>query len=69
MNEEQLKVIVEALAGLNVLSFALKKDGLLVVIDQAGRKLSFAPAAYQVLLPKLHKLTKVTKGAENEQLN
>jgi len=67
MENERLKEIVEALAGPNALSYALKADGTLVVIDRAGRKQSFPAAAYQPLLTKLHKSPKMNKGAENEQ--
>ena len=38
MDDVRLKGIVEALAGSNVLSYALKEGGVLVLIDQAGRK-------------------------------
>ncbi|KUK47926.1 MAG: hypothetical protein XD74_1481 [Actinobacteria bacterium 66_15] len=67
MEKEQLKAIAEALTGPSVLSYALKEDGVLVVIDQAGCKRSFPPAAYQALLTKPQKSTKMIKGAKNEQ--
>jgi hypothetical protein len=38
MDDERLKGIVEALAGPNVLNYALNENGVLVVIDQTGRK-------------------------------
>lgn len=67
MENERLEEIVEALAGEHVLSYALKADGVLVVIDQQGRKHTYLPAAYRHLQRKPAKFAKKTAGGENEQ--
>jgi hypothetical protein len=50
-----------------VLSYALKEDGVLVLIDQAGRKRRYLPEDYQHLLRKAHKTAKLIEGGTNEQ--
>ena len=67
MDDERLKGIVEALAGPNVLSYALKENDVLVVIDQAGRKRRYLPEDYRHLLRKAHKTAKLIEGGTNEQ--
>ncbi len=66
MDDERLKSIVEALAGPDVLSYALKEDGVLVVIDQNGQKRVFLPTNYQYLMRQSQKSTKMVKGAKND---
>jgi len=66
MEAERLKSIVEALAGPDVLSYALKEDGVLVVIDQNGQKRVFLPTNYQHLMRQSQKSTKMVKGAKND---
>ena len=67
MDDVRLKGIVEALAGSNVLSYELKEGGVLVLIDQAGRKRRYLPEDYQHLLRKAHKTAKLIEGGTNEQ--
>jgi len=67
MDDERLKGIVEVLAGPNVINYALKENGLLVVIDQAGRKRRYLPEDYRHLLRKAHKTAKLIEGGTNEQ--
>ena len=67
MDDERLKGIVEALAGSNVLSYALKEGGVLILIDQAGRKQRYLPEDYQHLLRKANKTAKMIEGGTNVQ--
>jgi len=67
MENERLEEIVEALAGADVLSYALKADGVLVVIDQTGKKRRYLPEDYRHLLRKAHKTAKLIEGGTNEQ--
>ena len=67
MDDERLKEIAEALTGMGVLSYALKEDGVLVLIDQAGRKRRYLPEDYRHLLRKAHKTAKLIEGGTNEQ--
>ena len=67
MDDVRLKGIVEALAGPNVLSYVLNENGVLVVIDQTGRKRRYLPEDYRHLLPKAHKTAKLIEGGTNEQ--
>ncbi len=66
MEAERLKSIVEALAGPDVLNYALKEDGVLVVIDQHGQKRVFLPTNYQHLLRQSQKSTKIDNGAKDD---
>ncbi len=66
MEAERLKSIVEALAGPDVLSYALKEDGVLVVIDQNGQKRVYLPTTYQHLMRQSQKSTKMVKGAKDD---
>ena len=67
MDDERLKGVVEAVAGPNVLNYALNENGVLVVIDQTGRKRRYLPEDYRHLLPKAHKTAKLIEGGTNEQ--
>ncbi len=67
MDDERLKGIVEALAGPNVLSYALKENGVLVVIDQTGRKRRYLPEDYRHLRREAYKTAKLIEGGTNEQ--
>jgi len=49
-----------------VLSYALKEDGVLVVIDQNGQKRVYLPTTYQHLMRQSQKSTKMVKGAKDD---
>ncbi|HOV30922.1 MAG TPA: hypothetical protein PLX92_04935 [Anaerolineaceae bacterium] len=66
MEAERIKSIVEALAGPDVLSYALKEDGVLVVIDQNGQKRVYLPTTYHHLLRQSQRSTKMVKGVKDD---
>lgn len=50
MKDKSIEKILPRLVGGTPLDHDLKADGLLVVIDAQGRKVSFAPGEYQALI-------------------
>ncbi len=66
MDTHTLNRIAAALTGGTPLAYALKADGLLVVIDAQGKKQRFAPDAYQHLTGSAGKHTSAQKGERHD---
>lgn len=52
MTENEIKKVVSRLMGKDVLSYRLREDGFLVVVNQQGWKVTFSPAEVEKALQR-----------------